>query len=228
MASVKKMSGYKLKKRRISKKKWLVLPAIVLIAAAFVGYLNAISPFLVNYCEAKVSSLTSTLINRAICDTIDTHLTYDDFVKIERNSSNEIVSIETNAASINKLASEATRIAEKYLSEMSEQKVKVPLGTMLGTPVFAGLGPNISFEVLPVGVVDCVFLSDFESAGINQTCHKIYLDMSATVNVILPMSESKVKASMKILVGENIIVGKIPDTFLQLGSLNGKGLDLIP
>ncbi len=222
------MSKNKFKNRRKSKKKWLALVAAVLLIVAFVEYLNAVSPFLVHYCEAKVNALTSSVMNRAICDTIDTYLAYDDLVKIERNAFNEIVSIETNAAAINKLASKATRNAEKYLSEMAEEKVKVPLGSMLGTPVFAGIGPNITVEVLPVGAVDCNFLSDFESAGINQTCHKIYLDMCATVDVILPLSESKVKASMKILVGENIIVGKIPNTFLQMGSLNGKGLDLLP
>lgn len=111
---------------------------------------------------------------------------------------------------------------------MGEQDVKIPIGTLSGSPLLAGKGFKVTIRVLPLGSVKCQFVSEFETAGINQTRHKIYLDVVATISIVLPTSQSIVKTNTPVLVSESIIVGKVPDTYLSAGSIFGQDYDLTP
>ena len=74
----------------------------------------------------------------------------------------------------------------------------------------------------------CRFVSEFEQAGINQTRHKIYLDVMTEVDIIIPTAESTVNTITQVLVAESILIGNVPDTYLFFGTGNGNLLDLIP
>ena len=117
---------------------------------------------------------------------------------------------------------------ETYIEKMGEQDVKIPIGTLSGSPLLAGKGFKVTIRVLPLGSVKCQFVSEFETAGINQTRHKIYLDVVATISIVLPTSQSIVKTNTPVLVSESIIVGKVPDTYLTAGSIFGQDYDLTP
>ena len=53
--------------------------------------------------------------------------------------------------------------------------IRIPLGSFSGISIFAGLGPKVTYDINPYGEVFCYFTSNFETAGINQTYHKLYL-----------------------------------------------------
>jgi hypothetical protein len=86
---------------------------------------------------------------------------------------------------------------------------------LTGIEAFAGLGPNIYFRIIPVSSVSCGFSSDFASVGINQTKHSIYLNVVADISIVMPSRTENFAVVTQILVGESVIVGKVPDTFLQ-------------
>ena len=69
--------------------------------------------------------------------------------------------------------------------------------------------------------------SGFEEAGINQTNHKLYLTVCSNVSVILPLENKVVDTQTQILIAESIIVGKIPDTYLNSPSTD-EMYNLIP
>ncbi|MDE6302860.1 MAG: sporulation protein YunB, partial [Clostridia bacterium] len=74
--------------------------------------------------------------------------------------------------------------------------------------------------IVPIGTANCDFVAYFQSAGINQTSHKIYIDVYADVNIITPIDEPTVQVKAEILVCENVIVGEIPNVYLSMNDIS--------
>lgn len=210
-------------------KKGIILAVIFLVIIVVCIYtLNSVSPTIVAFSEAKIKSLTTAAVNSAIFEVMLEPISYGDLVSIEKNADGEITLIAANSMIINKLARDMAQSTETYIEKMGEQDVKIPIGTLSGSPLLAGKGFKVTIRVLPLGSVKCQFVSEFETAGINQTRHKIYLDVVATISIVLPTSQSIVKTNTPVLVSESIIVGKVPDTYLSAGSIFGQDYDLTP
>lgn len=210
-------------------KKGIILAVIFLVIVVVCIYtLNSVSPTIVAFSEAKIKSLTTAAVNSAIFEVMLEPISYGDLVSIEKNTDGEITLIAANSMIINKLARDMAQSTETYIEKMGEQDVKIPIGTLSGSPLLAGKGFKVTIRVLPLGSVKCQFVSEFETAGINQTRHKIYLDVVATISIVLPTSQSIVKTNTPVLVSESIIVGKVPDTYLSAGSIFGRDYDLTP
>lgn len=216
--------------RHVSRlKKAIIILVILLLICALVIYLvNSVGPIIVSFSEAKIKSLTTAAVNSAIFEVMLDPLSYDNLVTIQKNDSGDITSISANSIIINKLARDMAQSTETYIKKMGEQDIKIPVGTLSGSPLLSGKGFDISIKVLPFGSVKCQFVSEFESAGINQTRHKIYLDVLASISIILPTAQTVVKINTPVLVSESIIVGRVPDTYLATGNIFGSDYDLTP
>jgi sporulation protein YunB len=83
--------------------------------------------------------------------------------------------LQANTMSMNRIAAETALRIQESLRQMGTKKVGIPLGSVLGSEIFANLGPSFNIDILPMGTVIVDFITDFEEAGINQTRHKIYL-----------------------------------------------------
>ena len=223
------MKKYHPKKHRNKFKKIFLLVTIFIIILLISNYLfKSISPTIVAFSEAKIRSLTMSAINSAIFNVMSEPLTYGELIRIIKNDSGEITLIEANSIVINKLARDMAQATETYIEKIGEQDVEIPIGTLSGSTLLAGKGFNVTIKILPLGSVKCQFISEFESAGINQTRHKIYLDVIASISIVLPTSESMLKINTPVLVSESIIIGKVPETYLSAGSIFGEDYDLTP
>jgi sporulation protein YunB len=99
---------------------------------------------------------------------------------------------------------------------MKNSEIKVPLGWMSNRSVFYSLGPKITVQIQPIGNIITSYESKFESGGINQTRHKIYLNVDAKLKLKLPFKDEDTEVSTQIPVSDTIIVGKIPNTTLGI------------
>ena len=75
--------------------------------------------------------------------------------------------------------------------------------------------------------MSCDFTSTFESVGINQTKHSIYLNVIADISIVMPSRTENFAVPTEILVGESVIVGQVPDAYLQ-SDIFGSKLNLSP
>lgn len=146
---------------------------------------------------------------------------------INRDSEGNVTHISTNSLQINILARELAKAAQDKLEDLGSKGIDIPIGTFTGMPIFVGRGPDINIKLLPIGSISCKFNSEFINAGINQTNHKIYLTVVSKVSVILPTANQTIETTTQIMIAESIIVGKIPDTYLNSASLDDM-LNLIP
>ena len=169
---------------------------------------------------------TTIAINDAVYYTLSDEMRYEDLVNITRNEQGDIVAVGANALKINKIARDTASISQSNLKNLSLNGIPVPLGALTGIEAFAGLGPSIRFRIIPVSSVSCDFSSTFESVGINQTKHSIYLNVIADISIVMPSRTENFAVVTEILVGESVIVGAIPDAYLQ-SDIFGNKADLV-
>jgi len=158
---------------------------------------------------------TTIAVNDAVYYTLSDEMRYEDLVTITRDSEGNVTGVAANPLKLNKIARDTASISQSNLKNLSLNGIPVPLGALTGIEAFAGLGPNIHFRIIPVSSVTCDFSSVFESVGINQTKHSIYLNVIADISIVMPSRTENFAVVTEILVGESVIVGEIPNTFLQ-------------
>lgn len=215
------------KKQRRIRRFLIFLFIIILIAGGVLLYFDKIvNPIIVTTSESRIKMLTSRAVNSTISEILSDTNIYDELVTINTNDQGQITLIQANAVQINTLSKNISQQALEKIESIGEQGVAIPLGTFSGLPLLAGKGPDVIIKMSPIGTLDCVFKSEFVEAGINQTLHRIYLDVSASVNLILPIFDDKVTTYTQVMICESIIVGDVPEFYFNnsMGSL----LDLVP
>ena len=205
-----------IQRKRRKQKVLIILAAILAILVFSGGYFqkNA-TRVLLSISEATMRASTATAVNDAVFYTLTDEMRYDDLVNVTRNDRGEIVSVAANALKINKIARDTASISQANLKNLSLNGIPVPIGALTGIEALAGIGPSVHFKIIPVSSVNCDFSSEFMSVGINQIKHSIYLNVVASISIVMPSRTEKFDIVTDILVGEFILVGSIPDTYLE-------------
>lgn len=221
---------YRVKKKKLSARSKLVMFFAVVagIFAFFVIYIKyLVTPLVINTSSSQIKVYATKSMNYAITEAMNQSISYDDLVNIVTDSSGKISLIQANTVKINNISMMIERITLAHLLEISRSPIYIPLGAFTGLSILAGIGPKVEVEIYPYGEVGCKFLSQFISAGINQTQHKIYVSVETVVNVVLPFKTMSIKMNNDVLVCESIIIGQIPETYLKSNSLS-EMVDLVP
>lgn len=196
---------------------------IVIIIALFIVFNllltlfdKKVMPSVLNISETMMRAEAIKTINTVSVEVFDEETSKKDIVKIERDKNNKINSISADTIVLNKLSSEIAIRCNERLEELGAKGIEVPLGWMTDKSVYYNLGPKITIEMEPLGNIESSYESVFESAGINQTRHKIYLNVKAKIKIIIPMYTKEFDVDAQIPLSETIIVGEIPDAAIQL------------
>lgn len=203
------------------KKKFKVGTAfiLVLILISFL-FRNSINTIILDTVEFRSKSLATRAMNSAVADVILNTIVYDDLVHIITDEFGNISMIQANTLEINNLSKDLSQTTESKIEEFGKAGFLIPVGSFTGIPLLVGRGPKIKLKVMPVGSINCSFSSQFETAGINQTNHKIYLKINADVGVVLPIKSKRYSASRQVLISESIIVGQVPEVYLYSDTLD--------
>lgn len=184
-------------------------------------------PIVINNTKSQVQSYATKSINYAIADTMNQNISYGDLINIVKDNNNNVSFIEANSVRINLLSKTMSKVVMSNFLEFAKWPIKIAIGSFSGISILSGLGPKIAFNISPFGEVVCSFSSNFESAGINQTYHKLYLIILLKVNIVFPFERLQVLSDSEVLLCETLIIGKIPDVYLSSGNLD-EMLNLVP
>lgn len=211
------MKTEKQKTKKIKTRFFICLSILFFICVLVFLHLElVVNPIILNIAEAQIDSLGTTAVNDAIFEVINSgEVDYNDIIEIQYDSNNNISSISTNMEKINYLARELAAKAQIYFDKMGGEGFQVAIGAFTGLEVFSQFGPSVTFRLVPIGSFLVKFKSEFQSAGINQTRHAVYVDIDTSISVILPTSSKKICFVTSALVCENIIVGKVPSVYLE-------------
>lgn len=189
--------------------KIFLLMILLIVATIFVDH--QLRPVIesVTANEAKIRS--TSLINSAVMNELaKDSVTYGDLISIQRGSGENVLSITTNVIKMNALKVKLLDSVQKGFEASDDDTVGIPLGTLAGTDIFHAMGPRVPVKVSLSGNVTADFTSSFESAGVNQTRHQIYLTIHTSVYSFLPGFAATTDVNTNILVAETIIVGQVP------------------
>lgn len=199
--------------------KVVVIILVTLILFIFV-FSIMVNPVIMDTVEIKSKALATRAMNSSVADVVMSSIVYDDLVTIISDEFGNISMIQANSLEINNLSKDLALTCEQRISEYGGKGVSIPMGTFTGVPLLVGRGPRITVKMTPVGSVFCKFTSKFDTAGINQTVHKIYINISANVSVIMPLSSRSFQAEQQVLISESVIVGQVPEVYLQSDTLD--------
>lgn len=211
-----------------NRKRYLItIIVIVVFVVCYMFFSLIINPVLVNTIELKAKSISTRAMNSAVSDVIMNSIVYDDLINIVTDELGNISMIQANTLEINNLSKDLAQTTEIKIDEYGKGGVSIALGSFTGIPLFVGVGPNIKLRATPIGSVTSSFSSEFESAGINQTIHRIYLNINASVGVVLPLYTKKFTTTQHVLIAESIIVGSVPEVYLYSDTLDSL-LNFVP
>ena len=193
----------------------VALGALALLAVVFFIWLEvSMSSIAMSMAEARVMSIATKALNEAIAECM-TEVNYGELIHLDYGTDNTVTAIQANTAHMNDLATQTALVAQGKIAEITSQRMSIPLGSALGSQLLSGKGPVISAYATPVGAVTSQFLSEFSSAGINQTRHRLYIKLTATMSVIMPSKSSSLVAVTQIPVAETVIIGGVPSTYFD-------------
>ena len=173
-------------------------------------------PTALSMAEVKLKGEAINIINEESVNVYSEDYNYEDLIKIEKDAEGNITLIRADTVLQNYLASQVVLRCNERLNDLEEFGTKVPIGYLTNNSFFYQMGPEINIKLKRVGNINTSYESIFESAGINQTRHKIYLNVEMKMRVIVTLKSKDVDVTCQIPVSETIIVGKIPDTAINL------------
>jgi sporulation protein YunB len=202
-------------------KKFIAFAALFIFIAMIFLILNCmVYPVICEYAEAYAGNMTTTAVNKAVLDVFGEGVGYGDLVIVHTDNEGNVQYIEANAARINYLAQKTAQKSKIQLDSLGGDTLKIPIGSLTKSPLFTGYGPDICVKILTAGSVICRFKSHFSTAGINQTIHKIYIEVCANMDIVLPSWRRNISRTVEVYVAESVIAGGVPDTFLNFGAFD--------
>jgi sporulation protein YunB len=136
-----------------------------------------------------------------------------DYLNIEYDSDGKISAISADTDKINALENNLKTEINESLSHIDDNEMSVPIGTLSGITYFSGRGAELKIRLHQVGAVDAYIVSEFTSAGINQTKHSLKIVVTTEISAILPGHSTDVKINDEYILGETVIVGELPQGF---------------
>jgi len=192
---------------------------VLIIALSFMRLIiDLVYPLFDTICEKEAKSI-ATLISNEQATNVMSNYNYEDIMKIEKDNDNNIKMISANMIAINEIISDVAIKIQEELNKEEKARIGIRLGTFTGSRFFSGRGPIVQLIINPVGIVETDLRSEFISEGVNQTLHRVYLQVDCKVNVLTPFKTMEKEISNQVLLMENVIVGNIPDSYYNFNGV---------
>lgn len=212
------------------KRKQNVVKIFVIMVIAFSTVkvvLDAILPIFDTLCKNKAKSIATIITNEQATVVMREHV-YDELFSLEKDNDGNIIMIKSNVGPINEIISDVAVKIQNCIDQKGRDDIEIALGSFTGFKLLAGKGPGVPIRISSIGNVETDLKSEFSAQGINQTLHRVYLQVVCEVSVLTPFNDITQKITNQVLIAENVIVGKIPNTYYNLNGLdNSSAIDII-
>lgn len=207
-------------KKRKNIRKLIEIISILVIAFSVVKIiLDAVLPIFDTLCEDKAKSIATIVSNEETKNVIGEY-SYEELFKIDKDNNGNIVMMRSNVILINKIVSDVSVRIQNEIDKQGKENIEIALGSFTGIKLLAGRGPGVKMKISSIGSVETNLKSEFNSSGINQTIHRVFLEINCRINILTPFENIEKEVTNHVLLVENVIVGNIPDTYYNLEGMN--------
>ncbi len=183
---------------------------------------RVITPTFITVANAEMRAKSMEIIYTAILDEYSKQFKYEDVINVEKDNEGNITLLKADTLKMNRIANDVALNSQRQLRNLGSHGIKIPIGYIFQNNILASIGPKVSVKMQPIGYIETKYQSEFESAGINQTRHKIYVQVYAKLKVIAGLKNDNIEVKSEVPIAETIIIGKVPDTSINL-DLKGAG-----
>ena len=201
-------------------RRWMQRIAILLLVATLLFFTlrSKYRDVIAELAETQVKNSTSDLTNDAIAEQIAAgNIAYDRIVFFEKDLDGRITALKTNMSEVNRLKTDVLNIINDEILALDTSDIGIPLGSLFLPEFLSGKGPAIPVQILSIRNSDATFVSHFSEAGINQTLHRLNMEVSIDVAILVLGHTTSFTMVSEVVVAETVIVGDVPQTYLQTG-----------
>ena len=179
-------------------------------------------PLLRELAETQIKNATSDLTNDALTELLARDsIAYDRIVYFEKDLNGRITAMKTNILEVNRMKTEILEIINQEILAWDTAKLGIPIGSLIFPELFAGKGFCIPVHVLSIRNSDASFESRFQQAGINQTLHRLMMEVNVDASILVLGQTESFSLTSEVVTAETVIVGEVPGTFLNTGGIYG-------
>ena len=209
--------------RKQQRLRLLIVALLVLFVALMLFLRLSVAPLVEELATARVVNRASYIINEAIEAQLQSdNINYDNIVYLEKDVKGAITALKTNINEVNRLKTQILSVVDTMLLDLDVNEIGLPLGSLIFPELFSGSGPKLPVRVMSISSSDADFRNEFFEAGINQTAHRIMMDVNITMTVLTPVGAESVSASSAVVVAETVIVGTVPESYVRLEPRSGE------
>ena len=211
-----------MRRRLIKAACWLLL-LISIVLGVYCLFRHRYADAITGLAETQIRNTTSDLINDAIDRQIDNeNIQYDRMIYFEKDLDGRITALKTNMSEVNRLKTDILNLINDEILALDTSDLGIPIGSLIMPEILSGRGPSIPVQILAIRNSDASFTSLFTEAGINQTLQQMNLTVCVDVSVLVLGKTNNFTVSSQVVVAETIIVGQVPNTYLDIGGYNGQ------
>ena len=200
---------------------WLFLIFVVLLSGLLL-FRSKYSDTLRQLAETQVKNSSSDLTNDSLTELLQGNdVQYDRIVYFEKDLNGKITAMKTNIMEVNRLKTRILELVNGRILALDTTDLGIPIGSLLFPEVFAGKGFSIPIHILSIRNSDASCRSEFQQAGINQTLHRLLMDVTVDVSILVLGQTESFSVNSEVVVAETVIVGDVPDTFFNSGGIYG-------
>ena len=200
----------------LKNKKVIKVILIMCVMGLVIGVtVKAVAPVFNKLCAEKAKSIATIITNDETTNAIRDY-NYSDFIIIHKAQDGNILMLESNMKNINIVTSDVASRIQASINNTDEEEINISLGSFTGISLLSGSGLKIPIRISTVGNVKTDIRSEFKTKGINQTLHRLYLQIESEISVLTPFNTIQESITNQLILVENIIVGEIPETYYNL------------
>ncbi len=203
----------------ISRKNKIILAIItasILLCSTFLWIDNKLRPTLLTIAENKINRQATTIISQTVNSIIEQEGEESLRIHTTLDQRGKVILIQPDTTKYNAVTSTITNNIEKELSALADIPINIPLGQLSGIGILANHGPQIPIYMKPTGKVSVQTQNQFQHIGINQTKHRMYLDIRIDIRIIVPFTEQMTTVQTTIPLTEYLVVGDVPQTYVEI------------
>lgn len=218
----------------------VLLTLVFSISSVLIYYVsNTITPILLSYAELQVERLGNQIINGVISEKVLNKLDIEELFITTKNKEGQIVSVDFNPLIVNKVLDDASYYILRNMKAVEEGDIdliidseyvftgydieslkkgivyEIPLGVATKIVLLSNIGPKVPVRFSMAGSLNTNLSTKLKNYGINSVIMEVFIDISISNQVILPLMSKLINYKLSILVATKIIQGEVPTYFQQ-------------
>ena len=209
------------------KRKWLklLITFILLIIFTFIILVflsNKVIPFYMNYSEAEMKRVVTTVINKSVTEEVTNQLEVDSLFVLKKENDNTII-VDFDPVIVNRVMSKISDVVynnlkliskkdkltlEKY--NLDESYFYIPSGIIFNTTMLNNVGPRIPINLEIISSVNPNLKTEVTEYGINNSLIEVYINVIVDVKMILPMYANTMQIVVVVPLAVKLIQGEVP------------------